>query len=228
MATLERYPAHASQEYKDARAELMKAELELSHHIERVAEMRRALPPGAEMKDYTFIEGPRDLTKDGPYTKVTLYELAADGRSLVLNHMMFPEDDDKACPNCSFLIDGLSGVERHLKDHVNLAIVGKADIRKLRAWALDRGWNNLRILSSKESTFNKDMQVESPPWAPKMNQVDGTSVFKKDKDGVLRHVYMVNATLDNVDDKRFEYRACDTMSPYFGVMDIIPEGRGDD
>ena len=45
-------------------------------NIERVAALRRALPAGAEVTDYVFQEGPRDLNAgDQPITSVRLAEL---------------------------------------------------------------------------------------------------------------------------------------------------------
>ncbi len=44
-----------SAEYRRARNALLAEEIELRRHIERVAEMRRALPPGGEVKkNYQF------------------------------------------------------------------------------------------------------------------------------------------------------------------------------
>lgn len=49
-----RYPGESSQ-YREARDELLRAEVELVEQIERVAAMRRELPPGGELKeDYVF------------------------------------------------------------------------------------------------------------------------------------------------------------------------------
>src|SRR6476660_8624321 len=48
-----------SAEYRRARTALLAEEIELRRHIERVAQMRRALPPGGEVTgDYRF-EGER-------------------------------------------------------------------------------------------------------------------------------------------------------------------------
>ena len=50
-----------SKEYRQARNALLVEEIELRRHIVRIAEQRRALPPGGEVKkDYRF-DG-----KDGP------------------------------------------------------------------------------------------------------------------------------------------------------------------
>ncbi len=43
-----RYP-NESNAYRRARTALLAEEIELRRHIERVAEMRRALPPGGEV-----------------------------------------------------------------------------------------------------------------------------------------------------------------------------------
>ncbi len=41
--------------YRKARTALLAEEIELRRHIERVAAMRRTLPPGATVKNYSFI-----------------------------------------------------------------------------------------------------------------------------------------------------------------------------
>jgi predicted dithiol-disulfide oxidoreductase (DUF899 family) len=47
-----------SPEYLAAREELRHAQIELMRQRERVAELR-AMPPGAVIEDYEFLEGPR-------------------------------------------------------------------------------------------------------------------------------------------------------------------------
>ena len=63
-------------EYLQKREELRLAEVEMFANIERVAALRRALPAGAEVIDYVFQEGPRDLDgSDTPVSSVRLSEL---------------------------------------------------------------------------------------------------------------------------------------------------------
>jgi Bacterial protein of unknown function (DUF899) len=50
-----------SAEYRARREELRLAEIDLMQRRERVAELRRRLPPGATVQDYIFQEGPADL-----------------------------------------------------------------------------------------------------------------------------------------------------------------------
>src|SRR5215470_14543602 len=70
-------------EYLQKREELRLAELEMFRNIERVAALRRALPTGAEVTDYTFQEGPRD----SQISSVRLSELfTGSGRPLIVYH----------------------------------------------------------------------------------------------------------------------------------------------
>src|SRR4029078_8844915 len=80
-----------SPQYLAKREELRLAEIELLRQRERVAELRRALPPGATLQDYEFIAGPDSLDEgDSPTRTVRLSELfTAPDRSLVIYHFMF-------------------------------------------------------------------------------------------------------------------------------------------
>src|SRR5262245_5812245 len=83
--------ANESREYLQKREELRRAEMEMFRHIERVAALRRSLPEGAEVTDYEFQEGPRDLEdSDSPISSVRLSELfSGPERSLVIYHFMY-------------------------------------------------------------------------------------------------------------------------------------------
>ncbi|HEV7665959.1 MAG TPA: DUF899 family protein, partial [Chloroflexota bacterium] len=80
-----------SVEYIAAREELRLAEIDLMQQGERVAALRRGLPPGAVVEDYVFEEGPADLAAaDEPVGRVRLSELfTAPGRSLVMYQLMY-------------------------------------------------------------------------------------------------------------------------------------------
>ena len=75
-----RFP-NESAEYRRAREALLAEEIELRRHIERVAEQRRALPPGGEVrKNYAF-EG-----EQGP---ASFADLFGDKDTLVVYNYMF-------------------------------------------------------------------------------------------------------------------------------------------
>src|SRR5438034_7510374 len=92
-----------SQEYLAKREELRLAEIELLNTRERVATLRRALPKGATIQDYEFLEGPASLDDpDEPVTKTRLSELfTAPDRSLVIYHFMFGKKQAVPCPMCT-------------------------------------------------------------------------------------------------------------------------------
>ena len=69
-----------STEYRRAREQLLAEEIELRRHIERVAELRRALPPGAAVtKNYAF---------EGEGGKATLADLFGNKQTLVIYSYM--------------------------------------------------------------------------------------------------------------------------------------------
>jgi predicted dithiol-disulfide oxidoreductase (DUF899 family) len=197
---------------------------DLSGPQERVAAMRRALPMGAAMPTYVFEEGPRELgTKGGDEiaTKTFLADLVGE-RSLVVYYFMLGENDKEACPMCTMWIDGFNGVAHHLNQHVDFVIIAQVPLPALRDWARRRGWNKLCLLSSFGTTFNADMDVEHPDWNPDLEQASGISVFRKDGDGVVRHLY--TCIPDFVPN---EQRGLDLLCPVWNILDIVPEGRGE-
>jgi predicted dithiol-disulfide oxidoreductase (DUF899 family) len=222
MATgkIERQPANASAEYIKAREALAEAEIALSDQAEKVAEMRRNMPQGAVMGDYTFTVA----TPSGDKRTMSLADLAADGRSVVIQHMMFGPEEQEPCGMCALWVDGYEGIAPHIAQKVNFAVIAKAPAPKLAGYAAKRGWKRLTILSSTDNSFNSDMLVEKPNWAPEgFDQMAAVSVFKKDAEGKVRHVYTQYPHLRMPDHME---RGMDAMSPFWNLLDLIPEGRG--
>ncbi|MGD0307242.1 MAG: DUF899 family protein, partial [Candidatus Acidiferrales bacterium] len=110
-------------DYLAAREQLRAAEVELMKQREHVAAMRRALPKGAVVKDYEFLEGPRNLhAGDTPVRKVMLSELfTAPTRPLVIYQFMYGKLNAKPCPMCTMWIDGINGVAQHIAQNIDLA-----------------------------------------------------------------------------------------------------------
>jgi predicted dithiol-disulfide oxidoreductase (DUF899 family) len=207
-------------EYLAGREELRQAEIELMRQRERVAELRRQLPKGATVQDYEFLEGPASLDDgDEPVKKVRLSELfTAPDRSLVIYHLMFGKKQTKACPMCTAWLDGFNGVAHHLAQNVDLAIVAAADPSTLRAYARDRDWDKLRLLSAGESTFKYDLGSEDREGG----QDSTISVFTRESDGTLRHFYSCHPGLD----PNIKERGIDELNPIWNMLDLTPQGRG--
>jgi predicted dithiol-disulfide oxidoreductase (DUF899 family) len=212
--------AKESAEYLAKREELRQAEIELMRQRERVAELRRALPPGATIQDYEFLEGPASLDHgDEPLRTVRLSELfTGPNRSLVIYQFMYGKKQTNPCPMCTAWIDSFNGVAHHLGQNVDLAIVAAADPATLRAHARNRGWHRLRLLSAAESTFKYDLGSEDREG----NQDSTISVFTRDADGTLRHFYSGHPWL--ADD--IKERGIDELNPIWNIMDLTPQGRG--
>src|SRR5216117_3189506 len=209
-----------SPEYLAKREQLRLAEIELLNTRERVAVLRRGLPKGATIQDYEFIEGPTTLADgDAPTKTVRLSELfTAPDRSLVIYHFMFGKKQTTACPMCTAWIDGYNGVAHHLAQTTDFAIVAAADPAMLRAYARERGWDRLRLLSAGESTFKYDLGSEDEEG----NQDSQISVFVKESDGTLRHFYSGHPWLD----PEIKERGIDELNPIWNILDLTPQGRG--
>jgi predicted dithiol-disulfide oxidoreductase (DUF899 family) len=207
-------------EYLQKREELRLAEMEMFRNIERVAALRRALPAGANVTDYVFEEGPRDLNgSDTPVSSVRLSELfSGPGRALIVYHFMYGKRNTTACPMCTMWIDTFNGIAPHLAQNVDLAIVAAADPATLRAYARARGWHNLRLLSAGDSTFKYDFRSEDAQG----HQDSALSVFTHDAAGTLRHFYTTHPWLD--DD--VNERGIDLIQPVYNLLDLTPHGRG--
>ena len=212
--------ANEPREYLQKREELRLAEMEMFRNIERVAALRRALPAGAEVTDYVFQEGPRDLNgPESPISAVRLSELfSSPGRSLIIYHFMFGKRNTTACPMCTMWIDSFNGIAPHLAQNVDLAIVAAADPAALRTHARARGWHNLRLLSAGDNTFKYDFRSEDAEG----HQDSALSVFTRDAAGTLRHFYTTHPWLD--DD--VNERGIDLLEPVYNALDLTPQGRG--
>jgi predicted dithiol-disulfide oxidoreductase (DUF899 family) len=212
--------SNESAKYLAKREELRLAEIDLMKQRERVAELRRHLPPGPAMPEYAFEEGPANLNDgDRPTQTVRLSELftGAD-RPLVIQHLMFGKRQTKPCPMCTAWIDGINGVAQHVAQNVDFAIVAAADLPALRAHGRDRGWNRLRLLGAGNSTFKYDLGSEDREG----NQDSAISIFTRDGNGVVHHFYTVHPRMS----PEIKERGIDLMSPIWHLLDLTPQGRG--
>jgi predicted dithiol-disulfide oxidoreductase (DUF899 family) len=208
-----------SPEYLSKREELRLAEIELMRQREQVAELRRHLPQGAEMQNYEFQEGPRDLNAgDLPARSVRLSELFTKHRSLIIYHLMLGKKQTKACPMCTAWLDGANGVAHHLAQNLDFTVVAAADVPTLRAHARSRGWDKLRLLSAGSSTFKYDLGSEDRDG----NQDSTISVFTRDNDGAVRHFYSAHPLMA----PDLKERGIDLLAPFWHFLDLTQQGRG--
>ena len=227
-----------SAEYRAARNRLLELEIELRRSLEAVAVARRRLPPGGVVpEDYVF----HGLAPGGGPGQVRLSELFAPGKdSLVIYSMMFPRsrDDDSPgphagqtallplaegpCPSCTALLDQLDGAAEHAAQRINFAVAAKAPIERVLAFASERGWRRLRMLSSAGTTYNRDYHAEAPDG----DQQPMLNVFHRSGD-TIRHFWgseLFFASADLGQDPRH----VGTIEPLWNLFDLTPAGRGTD
>lgn len=204
--------------YRAARDELTAAEHELTAATERVAALRRALPPGGLVpEDYVFTEGPDDLERDLPERQVPLSGLFGGQDTLALYSFMYGPLMDEGCPMCTSLLDGLNGSAPDIERRVSFGVVASSPLERLRAYARARGWDRLRLLSSAGSRYNRDYLAETADG----EQRSVMNVFTR-RDGEIRHFYATEKgpTAPGQDD-----RHVDTLWPLWNVLDLTPGGR---
>lgn len=147
-----------SEPYRAALNELLAAEVDLRQQLEAVADLRRKLPLGGKLKeDYIFEETTADGMKNTKFS-----DLFAPGKnSLVIYSFMYGPQDETPCPMCNSLLDGLDGNVPHLLQRTNFVVVAKSPADRLQAWASQRGWRHLRLLSSYKNSYNRDYFAEN-------------------------------------------------------------------
>jgi len=203
--------------YRDARNTLLAAELALEDQLREVVAMRQALPAGGKVaEDYAFA-----TIGNGGERTVRLSELFEPGKdSLFLYSFMFGPDDEKPCPACTSLIDGLNGVCSHIENRMNIAVVAKSPIGRIVEFAEGRGWQGIRLLSSAANSYNTDYFAETADGG----QIPAANVFVR-RNGEIRHFY--NAEMLYVDQPGRHPRHIDRIWPIWNIFDLTPEGRGE-
>jgi predicted dithiol-disulfide oxidoreductase (DUF899 family) len=207
-----RFP-NESPEYRKARLALLAEEIELRRQIERVAEQRRALPPGGEVtKNYRF---------EGEHGPVTFADLFGGHQSLVLYSFMFGPQRERACPMCTALLGAWNGEARDIEQRVGLAVVARSPIERLVAFKKERGWRDLKLYSD-TGDFSRDYFAIGPDSA----DIPGFNVFTR-RDGKIRHFYSGEMGPEQADPGQDPRGAPDLM-PLWTILDALPEGRGTD
>jgi predicted dithiol-disulfide oxidoreductase (DUF899 family) len=208
-----RFP-NESAEYRKARTALLAEEIELRRHIERVAEQRRALPPGGEVRgDYRF------QTEDGASDLAGLF---GDKQTLAVYSYMFGPQREKPCPMCTNLLSAWEGNARDIDQRLSLVVVARSPIERLVAWKKERGWKNLRLASDINGDYSRDYFGVAPDGS----DIPSFNVFTR-RDGTIRHFWAGEMTGPTADPGQ-DPRGAPDLPPMWNVLDMTPEGRGAD
>ncbi len=212
-----RFPGESA-EYRAARTALLAEEIELRRHIERVAEQRRALPPGpAATGDYRF---------EGAEGAVDLAGLFGDKDTLVVYSWMFGPERARPCPMCTSLLSAWEGEAEDVGQRVSLAVVARSPYARLAAFAAERGWRRLRLYSDLTGAFSRDYHALVPGKDGGLGDDPAFTVFTR-RDGVIRLFWAGEMGAESVDPGQDPRGAPDLM-PLWTILDSTPEGRAPD
>jgi len=206
------YP-NESADYRAARTALLAEEIELRRHLERVSEMRRALPTGGAVTgDYRF---------DSASGPVTLADMFGDKQTLVTYSWMFGPERERPCPMCTNFLGALNGVAADLEQNVALGVIARSPISRMADFARERGWRNLTFYSDPTGAFSRDYHARVGE-----DDIPALNVFSR-KDGTIRLFYGGEMGPDAADPGQ-DPRGAPDLSPLWTLLDMTPEGRRPD
>jgi predicted dithiol-disulfide oxidoreductase (DUF899 family) len=144
---------------------------------------------------------------------VKFSELFGGHGTLLLYSFMFGPIWDKPCPSCTSLVDGFDRTWYQVTRNAAIVAIAKAPAKRIAAWAKERRWLEIELVSGYESSFQADYRCQGDnddmQW-PVMH------VFTK-RDGEIFHFWATETMSNHVD----------TVWPYWNLMDFTPEGRPD-
>lgn len=205
-----RYP-NESAEYRAMRTALLAEEIELRRHIERVAAIRRALPPGGEVRGNYRFEG-----EGGPEDFAGLFQ----GRqTLVAYSYMFGPQRERPCPMCTNLLGAWEGNAADIARQVSLVVIARSPIERLVAWKRERGWRNLRLYTDLDGAYTRDYLGILGDGS----EIPALNVFTR-RDGTIRHFWSNEMTGPTADPGQ-DPRGAPDPAPLWMVLDCTPQGR---
>lgn len=206
-----RFPG-ASEEYRAARETLLAEEIRFRRHMTRLAEQRRALPPGPVIeKDYRF------RTENGE--EVGLADLFDGKDTLVTYFWMYGPQRERPCPMCTNWLGAVNGNGADIQQRAALKILGRSSVERQLAFAAERGWRDLDFVQTVGDDYANDLGLLTPEGA----EYPALVVFRKDGDKV-RLFWASQMTFDMADPGQDPRDAPDIASLWL-ILDLTPEGR---
>jgi predicted dithiol-disulfide oxidoreductase (DUF899 family) len=198
--------------YRQARQELLGEEIELRRHIERVAELRRQLPPGGEVsREYRFV------SERGA---VVLADLFGEKDTLVIYSYMFGPQRKTPCPMCTSFMASWDEKVPDIEQRIGLAFVARSPIERLIEAKSARGWQRIKVYSDSDGDYTRDYVSAEDGDAP------GYTVFTR-KGGTIRHFWSAEMSNEMADPGQ-DPRGAPDLDPLWTILDTTPEGRGTD
>lgn len=202
-------PIVSREEWDTAHQRLLAREKAHTRARDALVAERRRQPMWQLDKHYEF---------DGPEGRVSLLDLFAGRRQLIIYHFMFGPDATAGCDGCSMVVDNM-GHPAHLKARdISLALISRAPLDRIEPFKRRMGWT-LPWYSSADSDFNIDWGLSPASPQPDQHQggeMFGLSVFLRDDDNKIYQTYFT------------QHRGVEYLGSSFSYMDLVPYGRQED
>lgn len=211
-ASTTRWPGE-SDEYRGARTALLADEIALRRQIQRVAERRRALPPGPAAKEYRFL--------DDQGREVGLADLFGRHETLFTYLWMFGPERERPCPMCTSFVGSFDVPAPDIEQRLALAIVGRSPVARQLAIARERGWRNLKFYQAIDDDFVRDTH-----WLDGGEEWAQVMVWTR-RDGEVRLFWAAEGGPETAD-PGFDPHLAPDPTPLWNLLDWTPEGRSPD
>jgi predicted dithiol-disulfide oxidoreductase (DUF899 family) len=208
-----RFP-NESDAYREARTALLEEEIELRRHIQRVAAMRRALPPGGEAKTYRFL--------DDNAREVGLADLFGPHDTLFTYFWMYGPERERPCPMCTSFVGSIDIPAPDIEQRIAVAIVGRSPVARQLAFARERGWRNLSFYQTVGDDFVRDHGGFLPDGS------EGAMVLVWTRHGDKVRLFWAAEGGEETADPGFDPHLAPDPTPLWTILDWTPEGRGAD
>ncbi|WP_374405982.1 DUF899 family protein [Pelagerythrobacter sp.] len=204
-----------SAEYRSARTALLAEEIALRGQIQRVAQHRRALPPGPVAGDYRFLDKKGD--------ELGLIDLFGEHDTLFTYFWMFGPERERPCPMCTSFVGSLDIPAPDIEQRIALAIVGRSPVERQLAVARERGWSHLKFYQTVGDDFGRE-------WGALTDGEDGldegAAVLVWQRDGDRARLFWAAEGGLETADPGFDPHLAPDPTPLWNVLDMTPGGRG--
>ena len=197
--------------YREARTKLLKEEIELRRHIERVAKLRRTLPPGSEASTYRFLD------ENGQ--ELGLAEMFGQHDTLFTYFWMFGPERKRPCPMCTSFVGSLDIPAIDIEQRIAIAIVGRSPVSRQLAFARERGWRNLKFYQTIGDSFAIDYRALN-------DGEEGAAVLMWQRRGEKVNLFWAAEGGPETANPGQDAHLAPDPTPLWTILDWTPGGRG--
>lgn len=203
--------------YRQARTVLLADEIELRRQIQRVAERRRALPPGPVAKDYRFL--------DEQGRELGLPDLFGTHDTLFTYFWMYGPERERPCPMCTSFVGSFDIPAPDIEQRLALAILGRSPVARQLAFARERGWRHLKFYQTVGDDFARDYGALTDG---ENGIEEGAAVLIWQRDGNRARLFWAAEGGSETADPGFDPHLAPDPTPLWNLLDLTPAGRAAD